>query len=93
MILLNPRLKQRGKRYGTTDFQFSVRYSDDYRTAIMCDHNGRMLTFDIPYMTFWSNILNTPSNSTSHYDKMSVKKSLTIVKIFLPDSTIIYVKQ
>lgn len=93
MILLNPRLRLRGKRYGTTDFYICHQYSTDHRTAIICDHGGRMLTFDIPYMTFWSNILNAPSNSTVHFDKMSVKKSLTIVKIFLPDSTIIYIKQ
>lgn len=93
MILLNPRLKLRGKRYATTDFHISVVYSTDERTAIMCDNFGRMLTFSIPYLTFMSNILKTPSNTTAHYDQMSVKKSLTIIKIFLPDSTIIYLKQ
>ena len=93
MILLNPRLKLRGKRYATTDFHISAMYSTDKRTAIMCDGGGRLLTFDIPYMTFMSNVLKTPSNSTRHFVKMTVKKSLTITKIFLPSSTIIYLKQ
>lgn len=93
MIILNPRLKLRGKRYASTNFRISAMHSTDKRTAIICDKGERLMTFDIGYLTFMLNLLKTPSNSTSHFDKMTVKKSLTITKIFLPDSTIIYLKQ
>lgn len=43
MIILNPRLKQRGKRYASTDFYLSQTYLYQSRIVFMIDGNLRMI--------------------------------------------------
>jgi len=90
MIILNPRLKQRGKRYASTDFYLSNAYSNDSRIVFMVDSGLRMISFPIGFNNFTHCYFCTAKNSTNHFDGFSIRRSLTKVKISFSDSTVVY---
>jgi hypothetical protein len=87
MIILNPRLKLRGKRYGSVNVHISLPYSNENRIAIMIDFGERLFTFDGTIGQLKNDIANLPLNSSYQFDNYFIQKSMTRVKIIFPDLT------
>ena len=87
MLILNPRLRLRGKRYGSVNVHISLPYSNENRIAIMIDFGERLFTFNGSISQLKSDISSLEPNTSKQFDNYFIKRSFNWVKIIFPDLT------